>query len=176
MSDVTTALAILVTSQEEVDKINGIRADHDRAYSRWMPHINFLFPFVPVEEFDEYQKKLQEALSGFGSFDLVLDQVGHFKQRKAATFNLQPSDDSKLQELFNAVRAAIPEVQPKHPEFHPHLTIGQFKKFQIADKETELAQWLGDGVKVRIDGVYMINRSKEDRDVPFSVNRMISLN
>ena len=172
--DTTTALTLIVP-ESCWDKINAIRKEHDAAYYRWVPHINLNFPFVPVELFPAYHEKLQAALMGFGTIDLHFDKIGFFNQKGTATVNLQLSDDKDLQRLFKIIRNTIPEVKPKHPEFHPHLTIGQFKKTELDAKLKELNTWLGDGIKVTVDSIYMINRSKTDNTVPFSINRTISL-
>jgi 2'-5' RNA ligase len=172
--DTTTALTLIVP-EHVWDRINGIRKDHDSAYSRWMPHVNFLFPFVSVELFDEYHEKLQNALKGFGQIELHFDKIGHFGQKGGVTVNLQLNNDSALQKLFGIINSIIPEIKPKHNEFHPHLTLGQFKKAELDGKLKELNEWLGDGITVTIDNIYMINRSKTDGNVPFSINRTISL-
>jgi len=172
--DTTTALTLIVP-ESCWDKINGIRKDHDKAYQKWMPHVNFLFPFVPTELFADYYEKLQTALTGFGPINLHFNKIGFFNQKGTATVNLQLSDDKDLQELFKVICNTIPEVKSKHPEFHPHLTIGQFKKSELDAKLKELNTWLDHGIKVTVDSIYMINRSKTDNTVPFSINRTISL-
>ncbi len=172
--DVTTALA-LILPPEYHEKINSIRKDNDRAYPRWMPHINFLFPFISLENFDEYHNKLQTALKGFGSFELTFDKIGYFKQKKAATFNLQLSNDTKIQELFDLIRITIPEIEPKHPEFHPHLTLGQSKKSMIDQTMIDLENWLGLGMTIQVNKIYMINRSKNNKNIPYTINREITL-
>ena len=172
--DTTTALTI-VAPEEVWAKIDGIRKEHDSAYGRWMPHINLLFPFVPLALFDDYHDKLQMALVNFGSIEIHFDKISHFSQKKAATVNLQVSDDKVLQELFKVITDTIPEVSSKKTSFKPHLTIGQFPKSQLDTKLKELTTWLGDGIKVTIDNIYMINRSTNDNTVPFSKNREISL-
>lgn len=174
--DTTTALTLIVP-ESCWDKINSIRKEHDNAYPRWMPHVNFLFPFVSTELFDEYHEKLQTALAGFGDINLHFNKIGYFNQKNNVTVNLQLSDEKDLQDLFKLITDTIPEVKSKHPEFHPHLTIGQFKKSEFDKKINELNDWLksDNGIKVTIDSIYMINRSKTDNNVPFSVNRTISL-
>lgn len=52
MTDTSTALTLIISPTYH-QKINEIRSKHDKAYPRWMPHINFMFPFVPLEQFPE---------------------------------------------------------------------------------------------------------------------------
>lgn len=49
-TDVRTAVAILPDITLCTD-IQLIRQKHDPAFDRWPPHINFLFPFIPENEF-----------------------------------------------------------------------------------------------------------------------------
>jgi hypothetical protein len=43
-----------------------------------MPHINLSFPFLPPDQFEEAQKKLQEEFKDFNSFDITLSSFDHF--------------------------------------------------------------------------------------------------
>ena len=55
-----TALAFTV--QHDNEQIQAIRQKHDPAYERWMPHINFCFPFVDPQYFDLTFNILQQHL------------------------------------------------------------------------------------------------------------------
>ncbi len=43
---VTSALALLPPT-ELCEQIENVRKAHDKAFERWPPHINLLFPFIP---------------------------------------------------------------------------------------------------------------------------------
>src|SRR5882757_9121031 len=45
LSSTQTALALIVPSHLQPE-INAIRKIHDKAYRKWEPHINILYPFV----------------------------------------------------------------------------------------------------------------------------------
>ena len=45
-----TAL-IMAPPPDVIESIQKIRQEHDKAYERWMPHINLAFPFFDVNEF-----------------------------------------------------------------------------------------------------------------------------
>lgn len=173
--DPTTALTLLVC-EPYCTKINEIRCKYDRAYPRWQPHINFLFPFVEIERFPEIENKLQSVLNEFGKFNLVFNQLGYFSQGKNVTFHLKVSDDEKLQELFQKIRDVLPEIKPKHDKFEPHLTLGQCKKTEVESILDNLrANWLGFGFTVEVQNISLINRSKTDNLVPFSEHTVINL-
>lgn len=174
--DTTTALT-LVAPSIHWDKINEIRKHQDKAYPRWFPHINFIFPFVPVERFEEMKERLTNALKNFGTFSIEMKTIGYFEQGKVATFHLKPTDDSKLQELYRIIRKTLPEdVEVKRDDFHPHMTLAQCKKSEIPAKMAELQVWCGNGMTMNIDRICMISRSKTDQSVPFSIHTEILLN
>ena len=129
--DVTTALTLIIP-EEHHSRINAIREKYDRAYPRWMPHINFIFPFLSKESFPVVVEKLQDALGDFRSFDITLSEVDSFKRKGNVTFHLRPSNSSQLEELFKVLRETLPDVELKHEDFIPHMTLGQC---QIRDFE-----------------------------------------
>jgi len=62
--------------------VNEIRLAYDRAAKRWPPHINFMFPFIPVEQFEEAREKLEAELQNESAFEVVLEKIGFFSQGK----------------------------------------------------------------------------------------------
>jgi 2'-5' RNA ligase len=176
--DYTTAVALILPGDHSI-KVNSIREKYDKAYERWMPHINFMYPFFPVDDFDGVHEKLQEAFKEFTSFDLEFDDIGYFVQKtrdkkKIATYHMCVKDDNKLQEIFKILTSVLPEVKVRKV-FRPHLTLGQCPR---ADADTVVEDvkellFLEKKMVVHIDGIYMINRSKDDNSVPFSVNKHI---
>jgi 2'-5' RNA ligase len=173
--ETTTALTLVIPIEFQ-NEINDIRKLYDRAYPRWMPHINFLFPFVPESQFDDIINRLTPVLKSFGSFELELSELGHFKQGKNVTVHIKPKDSNRLRELFTLIRGTLPEIPLKHDEFNPHLTIAQFKNSEFNIKILELTNWLKNkNFKFTVNHICILQRSKIDNNVPFSVNKEISL-
>ncbi len=171
--DTTTALALLIDDADLVARVNSIRKDHDSAFGRWMPHINFLFPFVTLAKFAHYGDTIGRAIETFGPFEVVLDSYSFFSQGKGkCTFNLQPSDDSKLQALFARVMAAVPEIKPSK-DFHPHLTLGQCQKPELDSMLAKAKTAICEKVVLRVSHLSMISRSgKTD---PFEIKAVLPL-
>lgn len=163
--DTTTALTI-VAPPEFHNKINLIRSVNDKAYPRWMPHMNLLFPFVDENNFKTIKDKLESSLKDFGPMELNMNKIEYFVQGKNITFHISPDNDSKLQELFKIIRKTLPDIKIKHQQFHPHLTIGQFKKNELDAKLTELNKWLGSGFIFKIEKICLIKRKDEK---PFEI-------
>ena len=175
MTETTTALT-LVVPKELHDAINSIRKTYDKAFPRWMPHINFLFPFVPEERFNEIKTKLEPVLKSFGSFKVDLNEIGYFKQAKGMTVHISPRDPTKLQALFEVIRNTIPDVIPKRDGFHPHLTIAQFSTANFEEHYEDLRLWLRENdFEFTVDHICILQRSKTDINVPFSVHSTIPL-
>jgi 2'-5' RNA ligase len=173
--ETTTALTLVIPNEYHND-INDIRKLYDRAYPRWMPHINFLFPFVAEDKFDDIINKLTPILQSFGSFELDLSEIGYFKQGKNVTMHIKPKDSTKLKQLFELIKKTLPDVPTKHDEFNAHLTIGQFKNSEVNVKVVEMTNWIKDkDFKCTVDHICILQRSKTDNNVPFSVNRKIML-
>lgn len=178
--DVTTALTI-VMPLEHHEKINYIRAVYDRAFPRWMPHINLIFPFVPAEEFPKVTQILKDSLSEFQPFEIELNEIGCFSKKGVSTVHLKTSNTEtikKLQELFDIVTKALLSnniaISLKHVEFKPHMTLAQFKNKEYEDKRDDLNNWLqkefNGNLKITIDHICILQRTPTS---PFIVNTRI---
>jgi 2'-5' RNA ligase len=160
------ALCLRIENPLQSQNINLVRREHDKAFERWMPHINFIFPFIPEDQIADAVARLGPALKQIPAFDLVLDTIGHFEQRDGCTVHLKPSDETQLQRVFAAIRSALPEIPARHGgEFHPHLTVGQWPKAELPSYPLLLAQ-LGAPFRVRVDHISIITRPRDGPFVP----------
>jgi 2'-5' RNA ligase len=176
MTDVTTALT-LVIPEEFHDKINIIRSKYDKAAVRWMPHINFLFPFVPLHQFEMVGVAIEKELklNNITSFNMTLDDIGYFKQKGEYTIHLKGNNNSDIIKLNTILcKALVPlGIKSKHAVFNPHLTIAQCKVADFDNMIDTLNLWLSDiNINFTVDKIHMISRSG---DSPFVVKRVINL-
>jgi 2'-5' RNA ligase len=190
MSDTTTALAFIIPDEFH-DKINEIRSQQDRAYPRWMPHINFMFPFVSVDKFDDVHNELKNV--GITNMDITFEGIGYFSQAKQVTFHLKPDLPStkKLQAINKIICTTLHWVDSKKHnignaerltnignaerltnicnEFTPHCTLAQCQKKDLVIKEKELNEWFNKtfngSLTVPFDRICMIKRSPESNDM-----------
>ena len=101
---------------------------------RWPPHINILFPFVAVDDFDATAKALEAALADVPAFAVRMRTCRTFQHSKnsvTAWFDPECRDDEAWSSLEAACRAALGDDDDgadrgARREFTPHLTIGQF--------------------------------------------------
>src|SRR3989338_5937308 len=54
----TTACCI-IPPEDIWPQIQQIREQNDKSFGKWMPHINFLFPFIPVGQFTQAAELLR---------------------------------------------------------------------------------------------------------------------
>lgn len=106
--------------------VNGVRALYDRAYGKWPPHINLMYPFVRPEFVDEAIENIRHIdLSSFSPLSIHLNKPGVFSHKKNNTIYLQP--DTKSQEQLNDFAGVLHNAfnRPLEHEFQPHLTVAQ---------------------------------------------------
>ena len=74
-------------------------SDHDKAFKRWMPHINLLFPFISDRDdgqnFTEAAREIQLALADMKPFTVHFSNqsLGYFLRKKKCTLWLQPLEE-----------------------------------------------------------------------------------
>jgi len=103
--DTTTSLTLII-SKEFHKKINKIRQKYDDAFPRWMPHVNFIFPFI--------EDTVAKLTDGVKPFILRLNKLEYFaKTVKDRKTKIQ----SGLDQVFNTIKKTLPNVQIKHPTF-----------------------------------------------------------
>jgi 2'-5' RNA ligase len=82
---VTTALCI-IPPKECWKQIQKIRETYDPAYQRWMPHINFFFPFYKSSTFEECEKILKEPLSKLKPIKICFKEFDCFMNKSSVIF------------------------------------------------------------------------------------------
>ncbi|KAG2383519.1 hypothetical protein C9374_004190 [Naegleria lovaniensis] len=148
----------------------------DKAYQRWPPHINLLFPFISEKYFDAAAQLLREHLQHVESFDLTLSGVSCF-DKKTAVLWLDQDENGKQQlvELQSVVAKHFPycdEKKNENGEFVPHLTVGQCAQKVVQSKVKDLnSKWKP--VTVKVEDICMIYRP--DQETSFSVIHRIPL-
>ena len=131
LNSTKTAIAIILPSAQSTD-VNAIRSIHDKAYHKWPPHINILYPSVTAEKLKTALPLLRDAMSS-GSGPILKIKSGGidtFRHRHNATVFLEPDEQSKdtIIELRTALVKALglsSKAGTLDGTFRPHLTLGQ---------------------------------------------------
>jgi len=163
--------AIVIIPPESVwDSIQAIRKVHDKAYSRWMPHINLIYPFVPDNQFANVVATVTKSLSQFSAFNVKFQKLNYFSH---GTMWLQADTQpaGKVESIQLALEQAFPICndlsQKSDHGFTAHLSLGQFGKGQETKRNTEQFQKSWKPIEFTVSEVYLISRTNFDD--PFHV-------
>ena len=160
------------------EPIQRIRRAHDRSVRRWMPHITLVFPFRPVEDFDQLELQLRGACEEFHSFDVELTEFRFFRHaRNRCTIWLAPEPEQLLIRLQSTLWRVVPEcddVRNHQGGYRPHLSVGQSPDLSscVTLIQKLSAEWTP--VRFRVSDIAMIRRGDPPDDV-FAVDRRLSL-
>jgi 2'-5' RNA ligase len=174
MPTVQTALC-LIPPENVWEQIQSIRSVHDKAYPRWMPHINLVYPFAPESEFDNIKTQLDAALNKKNPFEIEFDQtsLNYFKQKSECTFHLRPKKTKDVVEIHQILQKYLPNYISTARPFEPHLTLGQTTTSRISDILIEMkAKWKT--IRFTIDRVCLISRENDPNDL-FSIKSQVLL-
>lgn len=124
-----------------IQSINNIRIQYDKAYPRWMPHINLIFPFV--NNFDE--RLIVDELQNLDKSQTLikLNEIGFFSSKGTNTYHLKSSDkttNDNLKRIHDIAKKSCDNEAKR--DFCPHMTLGQSKTSNHHKMITELNQWL----------------------------------
>lgn len=159
--------------------IQCIRKNYDPSYTRWMPHINLIYPFLPEDFFEQIAPQIQDILSHFAPFSITFRHFRFFRHRQSTTIWLEPETDppeillnleAKLQQCFASF---APDSQAR--PFTPHLTVARLENEDHSESEIEqyLLEWQKSwqAISFVVQEISLISRQKE---TPFSIKKSFS--
>ncbi|KAK5584469.1 hypothetical protein RB653_006081 [Dictyostelium firmibasis] len=172
--------AIIISPPIELSiQIQQYRKKYDKAFVRWMPHINLIFPFVKINDFNSVYDLLRKELSDFPAFKLVFKEVSFFQHGNNYVVWLKPETPedptiiNRLQAKLESLLPGFNELSNKSPAgFQPHLTLGQFNGKKEAEQKIASIQADLQPIEFEVSEIFMINRNG---DVPFSIENTIRL-
>ena len=173
----TTQTALCIIPPEHVwEQIQSIRSIHDKAYPRWMPHINLIYPFVPEGNFESIKTRLEPVLKREKPFEIQFDQssVDYFRQRDdECTYHLRPTINRDIVQLQKLIQEHLSNVPGKKRAFQAHLTLGQTTTSKITDVLADIkANWKT--IEFTVDRVYLISRENHPENL-FTIKNEILL-
>lgn len=133
-----TALCI-VPPQDQCCEIDKLRSLYDKAYEKWPPHINLVYPFVAPEHLVQVKELLQShlrtAFSDVNPMRAALAGAGIFKHKKDTTIFLQDVNE-KESNILSSIRSTVLEAlgQKDSPQTF-HLTVGQAQDSSVAARQ-----------------------------------------
>ena len=178
MTTTTTQTALCIIPPENVwMQIQAIRSKYDKAYPRWMPHINLIYPFVTEENFAKAKERLEIVLKREKPFQIRFDALSfhYFKQGgDECTYHLQPSAAPEIVRLQNLIQNQLADIPKKKRAFQAHLTLGQTTALEIDQVLADMrVQW--QTVEFPIDRIYMISRENHPDNLFVIKNEVLLL-
>ena len=181
--DTTTALTFVLPNFTH-KKINFIRSKYDKAFVRWMPHINFFFPFISRNNFDDVVLKINDLIQkqNLTKFEVNFSGIGFFKNSNGYTFHLKLDEASNdhFQTIFLFLRQALPDVKYERAEFSPHLTLAQCQTQEEFEQMKTMLEdwfegWINEDYVIMFDALSCIYRSDQTQD-KMTIDKQIMLN
>ncbi|CAF1157808.1 unnamed protein product [Adineta steineri] len=173
----TVETALCIIPPENVwEQIQAIRSIHDKAYPRWMPHINLIYPFVPENNFDNIKVQLELICNQRKPFQIQFNQSSfeYFKQRgDLCTYHLRPTISTDIVELQKLIQNQLSNIIKTKRAFEAHLTLGQTTTSKISNTLIDIKnKWTT--IEFTIDRIYMISRENHPENL-FTIKREILL-
>ena len=168
--------AVLIPSGDVWPPIQAVRAERDRHYRRWMPHITLLYPFRPREDWDTLRAPLSTACAGVEPFEITLSAFDRFRHGRSTTVWLAPEPAAQLVALQTALWRVVPDCDDTRKQsggFTPHLSVGQVPGAG-ADALLEALQARWEAVSFTASAVQLIWRADPPDDI-FHVGEQLSL-
>ena len=157
-------------------QIQQIREKEDKAYQRWMPHINLIYPFIEIEKYPDIISKLKTELENFPSFNIILDRFDYFSHsKKSKTLFLKPDPNSIiiLRNLYQKLKALLSlKDDSLEREFEPHLTLGQYSSDQQVQAKIKEFEKSWQPIRFTVNNLDIITRTEH---TPFQLIDQISL-
>ena len=167
--------ALVVLPPERVwAPIQAIRAVHDPAYARWMPHINLIYGFVPEALFPQAAALIEPLLRGHPPIHLRFAELRRFDHRGSTTVWLAPEPPDALVALQRRLAALFPGCveQAVRAGFTPHLTVAKLTG-SPAEIASTIAQWQAQWrpLECTVSALHLISRGDDD---PFAIRHTLS--
>src|SRR5205823_452259 len=139
-------------------------------FRRWMPHINFLYPFYPAGRFKETLPHLVAACANITPFVVTLAEFQLFQHpSRKATLWLAPEPKEDLVRVQAALQATCPDCDDLSrfaAGFTPHLSVGQANSPEEALRLLEAWQRTWEPIRFEVSAVALLRRGPE---TPFKV-------
>jgi len=168
----------IMPAEEQWKQIQEIRERHDKAYQRWMPHINLLYPFVSEDQFSYAANKTERGLRDVKPFTVRFEDFGYFDHGRSNTLYLKPKvlPPGALNDLQAKLVALFPQCTDLESKggdgFTPHLTVGQFVGKIAVERQHDLFKQNFVPIEFQVTHVHIISRTATE---PFVIKYSVPL-
>lgn len=138
-----TALCLILPSQSW-PSIDRLRSLYDKAYEKWPPHVNLIYPFVRPEVLPAAAERIQAALSQPGQewdIPVELDTADAFIRKNDNTLFRCDGDQSRCSTLNHVRNEVLKAIgHPAGNNFRMHMTIAQSEDASSASHKSLLSK------------------------------------
>jgi len=165
MSKVYSSAVVIIPPKEKWAPIQEIRKIFDRNINRWMPHITLLYPFRPINQYEDIEKALSEMCKNIKPFEVSLKSFSYFSQgHQKYTLWLDPEPNTSIIYLQAEILKIVPDcddVNRYKNGFKPHLSVGQIKGKNNLQKILSdlLTEW--EEITFSLNIIYFISREEK---------------
>ncbi|KAK4450664.1 nuclear poly(A) polymerase 1 [Podospora aff. communis PSN243] len=167
-----TALALIPPSHL-FPPLNRLRSLYDKAYEKWPPHVNLIYPFVRPESLPVAAERISSFLSTqsqsqeLKKIPIKLDSVGVFEHKRDNTIYLcdeSPETQDALKSLRKGALNALGD-KDQGRGYQMHMTIAQSEDAQ-SDTHKFLVDKVGlvPAVEWEVEEVYLLVRQRVQLD------------
>jgi len=175
---VALTAAVLIPPEGVWEPVQAVRRIHDPHFTRWMPHITLLYPFVRETRLGEAAELLRPAAAAIEPFELTLGGFGKFTHSAhSLTLWLRAEPVDAVAALQARLEQAMPwcnDVSGFFGGFTPHLSLGRFRSVEDADRVAGRLAATWQPLVFRVAEVALIARSGLPAD-PFATRMTLPL-
>ncbi|KAJ8132408.1 hypothetical protein O1611_g1216 [Lasiodiplodia mahajangana] len=147
---------------------NRLRSLYDKAYEKWPPHINLVYPFVRVEDLPTASELIASGMSQ-ASLDVLnvrLDAADVFSHRHDNTIFIYDSDNDRTSRLHDLRRVALEALaHTTTTGYRMHMTLGQSQDLRASSHKLLLEKAsLLPAVEWTVDRLYFLIRERLEID------------
>ena len=172
---ILTSLVIIPPSDKQ-ESIQTIRRAHDREFSKWMPHINIIYPFCTINLMDEIIPKIEKICDKIPKFNLTLSKFIFLKHITGrATITLAPEPKEAIEEIQSKIEIVLPEyndISRFEGGFKPHLSIGQASDEQDARALIQKFRYDWENIEFTVESLFVVSRTDK---TPYKIYKEIKL-
>jgi len=174
MSKVYSSAVVIIPPKEIWESIQEIRKIYDRNINRWMPHITLLYPFRPINQYEDIEKSFSEICKNFKPIEVYLKSFSFFPHGyQKYTLWIDPEPNISIIEFQKKIQKIVPDcndVNKYKIGFRPHLSVGQIKGKNKLNKIITDLQTNWEEKKFILNKIYFISR-EESKTSKFKISK-----
>ncbi|KAI8624294.1 DUF455 domain-containing protein [Xylariaceae sp. FL1651] len=151
--------------------VDRLRSLYDKAFQKWPPHINLVYPFVHVEDLSMASELITSRIKSApkntdsNTFKIRLDTADVFPHRRDTTIFIYDNDKERISRLEELRKLVLSALGQNSTNYRMHMTIGQSQNLNAAPHKFLLEKAsLLPAVEWTFDKLYILIRERMQID------------